>query len=122
MALVLLIACSNVANLLTARFAGRRREIALRGALGAGRGRIVRLFLVESVMLSMAGAAAGVGVGHVCLQILPSIGAVNLPVDGAVTLTQPVLWATAGVALVVRPVHGHVSGASGGETNARATL
>jgi putative ABC transport system permease protein len=99
-ALVLLIACSNVANLLTARFTGRRREIALRGALGAGVGRIVRLFLIESVMLSAAGAAAGVALAAVCLRALPSIGAVNLPLDADVTVTGPVLWATLAVALI----------------------
>jgi len=51
-------------------------------------------------MLSIAGAAAGVGVAHLCLRILPSIGADNLPVDGAVGLTWPVLWATVAVALM----------------------
>jgi putative ABC transport system permease protein len=98
-ALVLLIACSNVTNLLTARFAGRRREIALRTALGARRARIVRLFLFESLMLSALGAIAGLGIARLCLDILPALGATNLPLDGDIAITLPVLWATASVAL-----------------------
>ncbi|HEY2859051.1 MAG TPA: ABC transporter permease [Terracidiphilus sp.] len=86
--LVLLIACTNAASLLLARATGRAREMATRAALGAGRARLMRQMLVESLMLAGLAGAAGVGIGWVTARLLMQLKPDNVPVS----LDIPMDW------------------------------
>ena len=101
--LVLLIACANVANLLLVRATGRRREIAIRSAIGAGRGRIIVQLLTESVLLSAIGGACGLVLGVVGMKALLAVNTADLPRvgenGGVVGLDWRVLLFTVGVSL-----------------------
>jgi predicted permease len=84
--LVMLIACANVTNLLLVRVESRQQELAVRAALGAGWGQIVRGLLVESVMLGLMGGALGVGLAYAGVRFLVAIGPANLPRLGEISV------------------------------------
>jgi putative ABC transport system permease protein len=90
--LVLLLACGNVAHLVLARMAGRRRELAVRTALGAGRWGIVRLLLTESLLLAAAGGTAGYFAARQALHLLLALAADRLPAGIPVQIDGAVLW------------------------------
>src|SRR5437870_4767157 len=107
--MVLLIACANVANLLLVRVEGRRQELAVRAALGAGRGRIAADLLLESVILGLLGSAVGLGLAYTALRILAAVAPAGLPrvreigIDGSVLLFTLVIPSLPACCLVPFP-------------------
>ncbi len=104
--LVLLIACINVANLLLVRADARQLELSVRAALGAGRGRIARELLSESVLLGLAGGVLGIAVAALAVRLLVSIGPANLPRLNEISLDAGSLFFT----LVLSTVSGLIFG------------
>ncbi|MEE8586771.1 MAG: ABC transporter permease, partial [Acidobacteriota bacterium] len=105
---ILLIACFNVATLILARASGRFKEIAVRSALGAARGRIVRLLLTENLLLALLGGVAGALVAQLSMRPLLEIGARFIPLSETASIEWPVLVFTFAVALLTGIVFGLV--------------
>jgi predicted permease len=99
--LLLMVACANVAGLLLARTSSRRKELAVRAALGAGRGRLIRQFLAESFMLSLAGGVLGILLAFWSAKILSTILPGNLPRQQGISInTSVLLFALAAIVAV----------------------
>ncbi|HEY7389630.1 MAG TPA: ABC transporter permease [Bryobacteraceae bacterium] len=119
---VLLIACANVANLLLARATARKREIAIRAAVGAGRGRIVRQLLTESVLLSLAGGVVGLIVGYAGIRAILSVSPGNIPRIGLNGANVGLDWRVLGFTLALSIVTGILFGLVPALQSSRADL
>jgi putative ABC transport system permease protein len=106
--IVLLIACSNVANLLLTRSLARRREFTLRAALGAGRVRLIRQLLTESLLISIAAGAVGILIANAGTYFVKAFGPSNIPRLREVTLDMPVLAFALGISLATGILFGLV--------------
>src|SRR5687768_11738418 len=116
--LVWLIACANASNLLIARVTSRRQELAVRAALGASRGRVLRYLLAESVLLATGAVALGVGVAWAGMQLLQTQGASYFPRTQEIRFDAPMIWLMTGLAISSALIFGlvpalHATGGSG---------
>jgi predicted permease len=120
--LVLLIACANVASLLLARATARGREFGIRAALGAGRGRMMQQLLTESIVLSIAGGAAGLMVAEFALRALLVTLPYGLPRSENIGLHLPVLLFTMAASVAAGVVFGLAPALQSGGANVQAAL
>jgi len=109
-AMVLLIACVNIAGLMTSHAAERERELAVRAALGCGRLRIIRQLLLESLLLALAGAVAGGMMANAGVSYFRSTSPIELPPGNIVSVNVAVLTFTAGIALIAGLAFGVIPG------------
>jgi len=121
-AFVLLIACANVANLLLARGAARQREISIRAALGAARGRVIRQLLTEALLLGLLGGLAGLVVAQWSLDAMLALSPVDLGLFGPVRLDYTVLAFTAAVSLATAVICGFAPAIESGRADVQDAL
>ncbi|MEO7142526.1 MAG: ABC transporter permease [Bryobacteraceae bacterium] len=107
---VLLIACANVANLLLVRASGRKREMAIRAAVGANRGRIIRQLMTESVLLAAIGGGLGLLLGFAGVRALLAMNPGNIPRIGEAGAAVTVDWRVAGFTILISLVTGILFG------------
>ena len=119
---VLLIACANVANLLLARAALRHKEIAIRSALGAGRWRVIRQLLTESILLAVIGGAIGLALAYWGMRAMLSLNEDRIPRAGEIGIDGRVLFFTAGVALLTGVLFGLFPALQTSKTDLHAVL
>jgi len=119
---VLLIACGNVTNLILARGAVRQKEIALRAALGAGRGRLVRQLLTESVLLALAGGVLGLLLGQWGIDLLHTLRPADIPRMGEIGINATVLLFTLGLSVATGLLFGAIPALLVSRSNLHDTL
>ena len=119
---VLLIACTNVANLLLARASVRRREISIRVALGAGRGRLIQQFLTEGLLLSLIGGTLGIALAWWTMSVLGKLAFPFLPRSQEIRIDGRVLLFTLAVSVLTSVIFGLIPSLHAGKTDVQETL